>query len=240
MRSVMGWMDQLPQASARGQQACYNGNMCESYNIIPLLCNILWPSAPHLCRMKSLIKLFLLGLMLAVNPLPSFCGDGPVNPGSPGSGVFRFGAGAAIPFYGCSGSGAVAVDNYDQNIWQAGPGTISLGGQIGVSFFSRDYTTDNHLYKYRWSNIVVIVRGAYHYGWGLPGFDTYAGIGAGPLLCMFDNDGYDNGQKSSHLTILPAAFAGVTYFFNNIIGINAECGYNLAYVSAGITFRLTK
>lgn len=132
------------------------------------------------------------------------------------------------------------MDNYDQNIWQAGPGTISLGGQIGVSFFSRDYTTDNHLYKNRWSNVAVIARGAYHYGWGLPGFDTYAGIGAGPLLCMFDNDGYDNGRKSSHLTILPAAFAGVTYFFNNIIGINAECGYNLAYASAGITFRITK
>jgi len=49
---------------------------------------------------------------------------------------------------------------------------------------------------------------------------------------MYDDDGFPSDKKSSHVGFLPTAFIGGSYFFNDLIGLNAEFGYNFAYASS--------
>lgn len=74
----------------------------------------------------------------------------------------------------------------------------------------------------------------------MPGLDTYAGFGAGTLFSMYNDDGYDSGRKSSNVSYLPTAFLGVSYFFSDRVGLNSEFGYNFAYITIGLNFKITK
>jgi hypothetical protein len=190
--------------------------------------------------MKNRIIIFLFFAFMVGFSFPSFSGKGPLDPAVKGSGVLGFGFGPGIPFYGGSGFGPAILVHYDQSIWKAGPGTISLGGQIGTSFFWYNFSHKGAKYKYSWINLGFVFRGAYHYGWNVPGLDTYAGFGAGTWFSIYNDNGYDSGKKSSHLGFLPIGFMGASYFFNDVIGVNAEFGYNFAYASIGLNFRLSK
>jgi hypothetical protein len=191
-------------------------------------------------KMKNFkIIIFLLAFMAGFS-VQSLSAKGPRNPAGIGTGVFGFGMGPGIPYYGGSGFGPAILVHYDQSIWKAGPGTISLGGQIGTSFFSHNYSHENVNYKYSWVNMGFVFRGAYHYSWDVPGLDTYAGFGAGTYFSIYNDDGYDSGKKSSHVGFLPTAFFGGSYFFNNAVGLNSEFGYNFAYITIGLNFRISK
>lgn len=190
--------------------------------------------------MKNRRVLLLSLALLFILSVPAFSSGGPGDPGRKGSGELRLGFGPGIPYYGSNGFGPAFLANYDHNIWQVGPGTISLGGQIATSFFWQNYTHQGESYRHRWSHVGVIFRSAYHYDWRVPGLDTYAGFGAGMLFSTFDNNGNESDKESFNLSFLPTAFVGISYFFNELIGINAECGYNFSYASIGISFRITK
>jgi hypothetical protein len=191
--------------------------------------------------MKTVLKTILLFAFMAGFSGSSFSGNGPVDPAGPGNGILGFGFGPGIPLYGGSGFGPAILVHYDHNIWQAGPGTVSLGGQIGTSFFTHHYVHQEVNYKYSWTNLGIVFRAAYHYGWKVPGLDTYAGFGAGTYYSMYNDGGYsDSGKGSSQIGFLPTAFFGGSYFFNDVVGVNAELGYNFAYASIGLNFRLTK
>jgi hypothetical protein len=191
-------------------------------------------------KMKNKIAVILfLALMVGLS-IPSFSGKGSVDPAGPGSGILGFGFGPGIPYYGGSGFGPAILVHYDHSIWKAGPGTISLGGQIGTSFFWHNYSHENAHYKYSWTNLGFVFRGAYHYGWKVPGLDTYGGFGAGTWFSMYNDDGYDSGKKHSQVGFLPTVFFGGSYFFNDAIGFNTEFGYNFAYATIGLNFRISK
>jgi hypothetical protein len=51
---------------------------------------------------------------------------------------------------------------------------------------------------------------------------------------------YSGGKNSSHAGFLPTAFVGGSYFFNDVVGVNAEFGYNFAYAAIGVNFRIVK
>src|SRR3989339_1206296 len=98
--------------------------------------------------MKNRIILILLLAIMAGFSVPSFSGNGPTDPAGKGSGILGFGFGPGIPFYGGSGFGPAILVHYDHSIWRAGPGTISLGGLIGTSFFWHKFSHSNVSYKY--------------------------------------------------------------------------------------------
>ncbi len=148
--------------------------------------------------------------------------------------------GPGIPVCGGSGFGPAFVIRYDHGIWQAGPGTISLGGQFGTSFFWKDQHHQGVDYKESWTNIGFIFRAAYHYGWKVPGLDTYAGFGGGGIVSLYNDDDWNNGKDDTHVTGTPTAFIGASYFFNDFLGINGEVGYNFAYAQIGLNFRIVK
>ena len=60
----------------------------------------------------------------------------------------------------------------------------------------------------------------------------------GPRFGIDVNDN-DNGNDV-HVDFLPTAFFGGSYFFNDVIGVNAEFGYKFAYASIGLNFRIVK
>lgn len=191
--------------------------------------------------MKNRITIIFFLALMGGFSVPSFSGNGSLDPAGKGNGILGFGFGPGIPYYGGSGFGPAILVHYDHGIWQAGPGTISLGGQIGTSFFWYHFSHKDVDYRYSWTNLGFVFRGAYHYGWKVPGLDTYAGFGAGTWFSMYNDGGYvDSERKSSHVGFLPTGFIGASYFFNNVIGVNAEFGYNFAYASIGLNFRLSK
>jgi hypothetical protein len=191
-------------------------------------------------KIKNIRTIIVFLTFIALVPCSSYSGNGPTDPAGTGSGILGFGFGPGIPYYGSHGFGPAILVHYDHGIWRAGPGTVSLGGQVGTSFFSDNYLHERVKYTYHWTNLGFVFRGAYHYGWKVPGLDTYAGFGAGTSVSIYDDGGYDSGKRSSHVGFLPSAFIGGTYFFSNVVGLNAECGYNFAYFSIGLNFRLSK
>jgi hypothetical protein len=190
--------------------------------------------------MKRTASYFLAVMFSILLVSSAFSAKGPTDQAGKGKGIFGFGFGPGIPFNGGSGFVPAILLHYDHSIWKAGPGTISLGGQFGTSFFWKTHPDHNVDYKYSWTNIGIDFRAAYHYGWKVPGLDTYAGFGAGTWFSMYNNGGHDNGKSSSAIGFLPTAFFGGSYFFNDLLGLNAEMGYNFAYASIGLNFRIVK
>lgn len=167
----------------------------------------------------------------------AFAEKGPLDPAGPGNGILGFSFGPGISYHGSSGFGPAIMARYDHSIWEAGPGTISLGGMVGTSFSGYDHGN----YHHSWVNMAVVMRGAYHYGWKVPGLDTYAGLGAGTEFSMFDDNGDpDEYRDDFRIDFLPTFFMGASYFFTPVIGVNSEVGYNFAYVSLGLNLRLGK
>ncbi len=120
-------------------------------------------------------------------------------------------------------------------IWQAGPGVISLGIEGGATASNR---TDRYYRDdFRARTIVFAGRSAWHYGWRVPGLDTYAGLSGGVGFHhyeYYDNRRYDDNE------VFPVigGFVGVSYFFTPSFGVNAEAGFDITSIQGGVIFKL--
>ena len=190
--------------------------------------------------MKRIVSLVISLILFGFISVSSYSANGPTDPAGKGKGILGFGFGPGIGYYGGTGFGPAILVHYDHSIWKVGPGTISLGGQVGTSFFWEGYNYDGKDYSQAWTNIGFVARGAYHYGWDVPGLDTYAGFGFGTRVSLYSDDGDYKGKKTSNVGFLPTAFFGGSWYFNDLLGVNAEFGYNFAFVSVGLNFRIVK
>jgi hypothetical protein len=120
----------------------------------------------------------------------------------------------------------------EAGLWNAGPGVITLGGEVGTSF-SNGGIYDN----YRTNTVVVAGRSAWHNGWSVKGLDTYAGLSAG---AGFHNYKYNkNGYiKESEVILVFAGFAGASYFVTPSFAFNVEVGNDITRLQGGIIFKL--
>lgn len=116
-------------------------------------------------------------------------------------------------------------------IWQAGPGVISLGAEIGGAFSSGGKYND-----FRSSTLVVAGRSAWHHGWKVKRLDTYAGISAG---VGFHHHDYNNGNSVKLDQVIPvfSPFIGASYFFTPSFGANIEAGRNINAIQVGLIFK---
>jgi hypothetical protein len=118
-------------------------------------------------------------------------------------------------------------------LWQAGPGVITLGPEIGGSFSSGAYGVYSGSYN---SNTFVIAgRGAWHFGWNVPGLDTYAGASAGVGFHHYSYYGYDGSNQ-----VIPAfgGFIGGSYFIKPNFGFNAEAGFDITNFQVGVVLKI--
>jgi hypothetical protein len=150
-----------------------------------------------------------------------------------GTVTFSAGVGVGAEYNGNyynSGIGTKAV--VEAGMWPAGPGTVSIGGQVGASFSNGGYYED-----YRTSTFVVAARAAWHHGWNINGLDTYAGLSAG---AGFNNYRYYRNETVRASEVIPAfgGFIGASYFVTPQFGFNVEAGRDITSIQAGIIFKI--
>jgi hypothetical protein len=172
---------------------------------------------------------------------------GPLDPMEKHSWTLNFGAGPGIQFYSGypSGFGPGFQVAFETGMWKLGPGVLTLGGETGFSYFNYkggvnpDQAPDD--YYYRWLTFVVACRSAYHYGWKVRGLDTYGGVATGMRYLVFRKtfyDGYYNEYTPATFGVFGGIFVGGSYFFNSVIGLNGELGYNITYAQIGMVLKL--
>jgi hypothetical protein len=137
------------------------------------------------------------------------------------------GAGYKNPTYGTPWGFKVSAE---YGVWQAGPGIITLGPEIGGTF-SGNHKNDN---SYISSTFVVAGRAAWHYGWDVPGLDTYGGFSAGIGFNHYTNTNVDYNSPIPYF----GAFAGASYFVTPTFGFNSEFGYDITNFQVGVVFKL--
>ncbi len=191
--------------------------------------------------MKTQIKIsaILFGLAIAVSATISAQSSAPVAPFEKGTVTLSAGVGISTEYtnYYNSGIGTKAV--VEVGLWNAGPGTISLGGQIGASFSNGGYydTNGNDYDDYKTNTFIVAGRSAWHYGWKVRGLDTYAGLSAG---VGFNNYRYYRNGTVKQSEVIPVfgGFVGASYFVTPNFGFNVEAGRDITSIQAGIIFKI--
>jgi hypothetical protein len=113
--------------------------------------------------------------------------------------LLNFGFGPGIHFYSgyTAGFGPGFQVAFEKGMWQLGPGVLTLGAEVGMSYFSYTNTYYGYYigevfhpdvsYTYRWFSFIMAARCAYHYGWKIPGLDTYGGVAAGMRFLSFSS-----------------------------------------------------
>jgi hypothetical protein len=94
---------------------------------------------------------------------------------------------------------------------------IGVGGYAG---FSSASWLGNSYFNFHFG-----VKGAFHYPF-VDNLDTYAGILTGYTISDLASYGLDWG-----------GFVGLRYYFSDSFGVNAEAGYGVTFLRAGISFK---
>jgi hypothetical protein len=143
------------------------------------------------------------------------------------NGGIGFGAGYRNTTYGTPWGFKIAAE---YGVWQAGPGVITLGPELGGSF-SGQHINDN---SYISSSFIVAGRAAWHYGWNIPNLDTYGGFSAGIGFNHYSYPGNDNNSPFPAFGV----FAGASYFVTPTFGFNSEVGFDITNFQVGVVFKL--
>jgi hypothetical protein len=190
--------------------------------------------------MKKVVAplVFLIGLSFSQNAISqNKSGSGGSAPMEVGSVLVNAGIGFGANYYGTYDYGTAFGFKIaaEFGLWQAGPGVISLGPEIGGTFSNGayGYTTGDGTNN----TFVVAGRGAWHNGWGVPGLDTYAGASAG---IGFNHYTYYANNNYSNNRVVPAfgGFVGASYFIQPNFGFNAEAGYDITVFQVGVVLKI--
>ncbi len=184
-------------------------------------------------KTQKTISAIFFGLAIALSASISAQSSVPEIPFEKGSVTFSAGVGVGTDYntnYSYSAFGTKAV--VEVGLWQAGPGTISLGGQVGASF-----SNAGKYNNYKSSTFIVAGRSAFHYGWNVKGLDTYAGLSAG---AGFNNYKYTGNEIVNESEVVPVfgGFVGASYFITPNFGFNVEAGRDITSIQAGIIFKI--
>lgn len=133
---------------------------------------------------------------------------------------------------------------YERGVWEVGgPGVISLGGYLGVKGYKYSGGSGSFHYSQKWNYTIVGVRSAYHYnGINNEKFDVFGGLMLSYNILNYKYE--DNGGGGSLNTGSYGSGAGITayvggrYFFTQNIGVFAEAGYGVSYLTLGIALKL--
>jgi len=175
--------------------------------------------------MKKILAISLLATMLCSMNLPVRAQNAPTDPIEVGTWMINAGVGLSSYGYGSGlwlhGFGfKIAAQN---GLWQAGHGVISLGAEAGMCIAS--YQGLNY------SRFNVAPRGSYHYGWNVPGLDTYGGIAIGLGFASYSD------LSGSNVRIYSGLYVGASYFFLENFALNAEFGLGSTVLQLGFAYR---
>jgi len=182
------------------------------------------------------ISAILLGLGIGLSAIATAQSNNvPTDPFEKGTVTFSAGVGIGNEYnnnYYNSAFGTKAV--IEAGLWQAGPGVISLGGQVGGTFSNGGRSTFD---DYRARTFIVAGRSAWHHGWKVKGLDTYAGLSAGAGFNQFS---YNRNGTIRENEVVPVfgAFVGASYFVTPTFGFNIEAGRDITQIQGGIILKI--
>ncbi len=183
-------------------------------------------------KIISIIMLVLIAGASNLSYAQSRGGSGPVTPVRVGSVTLNLGVGVGTEYrgdyYNSPFGTKVALE---VGMWQAGPGVITLGGEVGATFSNKKGSDDREA-----RTVVVAARSAWHYGWKVRGLDTYGGVAAGLGFHHHNYRNY-NGEQNEVIPVV-GPFVGASYFVTPKFGFNAEAGHDITRFQAGIIFKL--
>ena len=141
-------------------------------------------------------------------------------------------------FAGAYGSNNVAITGgYETGVNE----NISVGGVIGYSSSTQTIWGD---YGWKYSYIVIGVRGAYHVDLlHNPNIDTYGGLMLGYNIVSSSSTGtipsYGYVATSASSSFLEyGLFVGGRYYFDPHWAVQAELGYGLGVLNIGVAYKL--
>jgi hypothetical protein len=177
------------------------------------------------------LSLVLCGCVTASN---AQIGSHPsINPIQVGSITVNAGVGVGVPFNGSIGVPFGAKASINLGVVQLGSGVITLGLSAGGSFShgSTDGVAESA------NSVAILARGAWHYGWEVPGLDLYGGLSSGVAVHRFHyGDPVDRNSSSANL--LAGIFVGASYFVIPAFGFNAELGDDITILQLGIVVKI--
>ena len=194
--------------------------------------------------MKTITYVFIFIILFGIfSSNDMVAGKGPTDPMSVHSWTINLGIGPGIHYYSgyTAGFGPGFQAAFETGMWQLGPGVLTLGAELGFSYFTYSYGEPKHSYKYSWFSVITAARCAYHYGWKVPGLDTYGGLATGIRFLSFTatyDYYYVNGYSPAAVNFFPGIYFGASYFFTPAFGVNGELGYNTMFAQIGVIFKL--
>ncbi|MDR0428999.1 MAG: hypothetical protein LBH58_00780 [Tannerellaceae bacterium] len=108
-------------------------------------------------------------------------------------------------------------------------------GAIGLGVYGGWY--HQNLYDWNYNHYVLGARGAFHYQF-VQKLDTYAGLmlGYNIATASWAGDGESIGSATGSVFDF-SLFLGGRYWFKPKLGVYAEAGYGISYLSVGVTLK---
>lgn len=134
-----------------------------------------------------------------------------------------------------------------------GPGYLGLGAYLGfqTSSSTYDYFYDNngykgnYYYKNSWKDFMIAARGAYH--WDVlnsKNAELYAGLLVGLRIQTYNYetnnpDPFGRNYRVNNGSVYPtySIFVGGRWYFVKNVGLFAEVGYGISYLTGGLSFK---
>lgn len=114
---------------------------------------------------------------------------------------------------------------------------VSVGGLIGYTSSEQKYTWGTDEYGWKYSYIVIGVRGAYHFDLGEK-FDPYVGGLLGyNVVSVSDIGTAPYGYSASGSFMAFGFYLGGRYYVSDNLALFGELGYGVGYINAGVSFK---
>jgi hypothetical protein len=134
--------------------------------------------------------------------------------------------------------------SFEHGTWELGDGVVSLGGYLGYKSIKDEYSWGSYTSTWKWTYTIIGVRGAYHFPLDNEKLDLYLGAMLSYNILNFKYTDTDPNYNSSYdwsggygSAAGFSAFGGVRYYLTDNIGLNAELGYGIAYLTLGLSFK---
>lgn len=113
---------------------------------------------------------------------------------------------------------------------------ISVGGYVGFSTSNSSVITKNDV---RYTYTIIGIRGSYHVNLSEK-LDTYFGLmlGYNRVNVKYDDDFFFANYNPTSSSGIYSGFIGSRYHFNEKMGVFAEIGYGISWLTLGFTTKL--
>ena len=129
---------------------------------------------------------------------------------------------------------------YDHGVSEKlGIGYISAGGYVAISGSKYVYDYAGEEYGWKYTYITLGPRAAYHFD-VVDALDLYAGVLVGVNIVSSKTIGGDSpvtDHSAQKTAIAHAEFVGLRWYFTPVVGLFAELGYGVSYLTLGVAFK---